>query len=307
MEVSNTGALGRKLINSDIVNRELSLTPTTANLFGQLNPNIPSDIVYRSNSGSSDYLALTSSLRYRTSHEAIQVSYTYSHSIDNESDPLLGQSVNGSTNNGVATEGAQVYGVAAYSLQFNSSLDRASSDFDQRQNLVFYSLSDIPVPFRSGLLKKVFGGWQTSELGAFRSGFPYTVFAPIATSGNLEALSIFNSRANYLGGSAAESIPVAGGQQILNPAVFTSPAGLGTLGRNSLTDAGFYSVDASLVRSFAVPRLGEATRLSLRADFFRRSEPRQSGESGECSGQYKLRNIAVRDRGPPYPLIAGSS
>ena len=43
---------------------------------------------------------------------------------------------------------------------------------------------------------------------------------------------------------------------------------VGTLGRNSLTGPGFYSVDASISRWFGVPRLSEAARLSIRADFF---------------------------------------
>ena len=69
------------------------------------------------------------------------------------------------------------------------------------------------------------------------------------------------------------STGVPGGRQFLNPGAFGNPAqisntAVGTLGRNSLTGPGFYSVDASISRWFGVPRLSEAARLSIRADFF---------------------------------------
>ena len=73
-EISNTGALGRKLVDSDIVNRLFSTRPAIGNPNGLLDPILPSDIVYRSNSGSSDYLALSGIARYRTARAVVQVS-----------------------------------------------------------------------------------------------------------------------------------------------------------------------------------------------------------------------------------------
>jgi hypothetical protein len=111
----------------------------------------------------------------------------------------------------------------------------------------------------------VFNGWQTSELGAFRSGFPFTVYAPSGAN------SLINNRVDYSGSDPVLSSQVGapGGRYILNPSAFSNPgSGVGTLGRNSITGPGFYSVDANVAKSFLVPKLGEATRLSIRADFF---------------------------------------
>ena len=63
IEVSQTGALGRKLISSDLVNRPFSVPLSPTNPNGYLNPNLPADIVYRSNSGSSDYAALSGAFK----------------------------------------------------------------------------------------------------------------------------------------------------------------------------------------------------------------------------------------------------
>ncbi len=258
LEISHTGAFGRKLVDSDLVNRPFSVQLTPENTSGLLNPNLPPDIVYRSNSGSSDYLALNSVLRYRSGRAVYQVAYTYSHSIDNQSDPLLGQF------QGLTAQSSTTAGLAAFTEQFNSRIDRANSDFDQRHNFVFYFLYNLPGPNGNGILKKALRGWNVSQLGAFRSGFPFTV---IAGGGNN---ALINNRADYLGGDVYESKAVTGGQQFLNPAVFAQPApgALGNLGRNSLIGPGFYSIDASLSKSFSVPKLGESGRVVVRADAF---------------------------------------
>jgi Carboxypeptidase regulatory-like domain/TonB-dependent Receptor Plug Domain len=259
-EVSQAGALGRKLVASDVVNRNFSVLPSPENSSGLLNPTVPAAIVYRSNAGSSDYLALSAIARYRTGRAVVQAAYTYSHSIDNQSDPLLGESVSPTAQSSGAA------GIAAFTRQFDSRVDRASSDFDERHNFVFYSLYSLPSP-ESGVLKQLLRGWDVAELASFRSGFPFTVIAPSGIN------ALRNNRANYLGGDTKGSASVAGGQQFLNPAVFadpaqTSPFALGTLGRNSIAGPGFFSIDASISKSFALPRLGESGRIVVRADAF---------------------------------------
>jgi hypothetical protein len=305
-EISNTGALGRKLVDTDIVNRPLSVPLTPDNPFGLLNPNAPADIEYRSNSGSSDYLALSGITRYRTAHTAVQVSYTYSHSIDNQSDPLLGQSQSIALSQ-LQIQGNEDFGVAAFTNQFDSRIDKASSDFDQRQNLVFYSLFDLPGPGRNGLLKRLLSGWQTSQLGAFRSGFPFTVFAPSGVN------SLINNRADYLGGNTevSASTPVPGGRQFLNPAAFGDPApisssAVGTLGRNALTGPGFYSVDASVSKWFGVPKIGEAARLSIRADFFNVLNHTNLGNPGNLLDSTNFGISQFGTTGRPTSSLLGS-
>src|ERR1019366_10555144 len=85
IEVNMLGALDRRLLTTDIVNREFSTTTGT----GRFREGLP-DIAWRSSQGSSNYNALTALLRYRSSHAQFQAAYTWSHSIDNQSDPLVG-------------------------------------------------------------------------------------------------------------------------------------------------------------------------------------------------------------------------
>ncbi len=167
LEVNGLGTYGRALITTDIVNRSFS-TPA-----GSLNNALP-EIAYRANQGFSDYNAMTAVLRYRTNRGMVQGSYTWSHSIDNQSDPLTGDFFN-LTFTSIQT-GETSSHPSTFSEQFNPNSDRGNSDFDQRQNLVLFSYWNLPSPFpqsRPGILLR---NWTVSGLAAFRSGLPYTVY-----------------------------------------------------------------------------------------------------------------------------------
>jgi hypothetical protein len=249
VEVNTLGALDRRLITTDIINREFTTTTGT----GRFNGGLP-DIAWRSGQGSSDYNALTALVRYRSSHAQFQAAYTWNHSIDNQSDPLADDFFDlNFTRVGSSSGSSQI---ATFAQQFNSSADRGNSDFDQRHNLVLLSIFDLP------------GQWHLSELAAFRSGFPYSVFAPsTAFPGSGE---ILNQRADLVAGGVNPDTPVTGGRLLLNPANFSSPGPgqLGNTGRNAFRGPGLYNVDVSLSRSFPVKYLGEAGRLTVRVDAF---------------------------------------
>lgn len=256
LEVNMLGALGRRLITTDIVNREFSTTTGT----GRYNEALP-DIAWRSGQGSSDYNALTALAHYRGTWAEFQASYTWSHSIDNQSDPLLGDFFDLNFTRVGASSGASQ--ISTFAQQFNSSGDRGNSDFDQRQNLVFLSVLDLPAASGSRWIRSLTRDWHFSQLAAFRSGFPYTVLAPsTAFAGSGE---ILNQRADLVG-----SAPAAGGQQLLNPANFAipGPGQPGNTGRNAFRGPGLYNIDVSLSRSFPVKYLGESGRLTVRLDAF---------------------------------------
>jgi hypothetical protein len=261
-EVNGLGAYGRNLITTDIVNRDFS-TPT-----GRYNPNLP-DIAYRAGQGFSDYNALTALLRYRSTRGMFQAAYTWSHSIDNQSEPLLGDFFNLDFTSIQTTAGSN--GRAAFSEQFNPNADRGNSDFDQRQNLVLLAYWNLPSPFPDSRMGILLRDWMISGLSAFRSGFPYTV---IGTSNVVPGGGeILNNRPNLIDPSTAvlsQPVPVAGGQQLLNAAAFSeaAPSTLGSAGRNEFIGPGFYNLDIALARSFRVHRLGENTRVTLRASAF---------------------------------------
>src|SRR5262249_53699174 len=81
VEVNGLGALGRKLLVTDIVNR-------TFTLYGDRANSALPDISYRSGQGLSNYQALAATARYRSGRKQFQLSYTWSHSIDHQSEPL---------------------------------------------------------------------------------------------------------------------------------------------------------------------------------------------------------------------------
>jgi hypothetical protein len=264
LEVDGLGTYGRSLVTTDVINREFS-TSTGTGLTGtdRYNNDLP-DIEYRANQGFSDYNALTAVVRYRTNRGMLQGSYTWSHSIDNQSDPLIGDFFN-LTFTSIQT-GQTTNPPSTFSEQFNPNSDRGNSDFDQRQNLVLFSYWNLPSPFPQSKPGIVLRDWTIAELAAFRSGLPYTVYGP--PSG-----SIMNNTANLLEPTQAvfaNPAPVAGGVQLLNPSAFgpAAPNTLGNLGRNAFTGPGFYSLDLSLARAFHLPWLGEAGRLRVRADAY---------------------------------------
>ena len=244
-ETNALGSYGRDLITTDIVNRDFSTAQ------GRYNNALP-DIAWRAPQGFSNYNALSAVLRYRSAHGLAQATYTWSHSIDNQSEPLLGDFFNLNFTSIQTAAGST--GRAAFSEQFNPNGDRGDSDFDQRHNLVLSGYWNLPF------------GFVASGLAAFRSGFPYTVIgASNVVPGGGE---ILNDRPNMAGDpTLPQRVPAAGGVDLLNPAAFSNaaPSTLGDLGRNSLTGPGFYNLDVSLARSFALREFG---KLTVRASAF---------------------------------------
>jgi hypothetical protein len=241
VELNGLGSYGRRLITTDIVNRDFSTAQ------GRYNPNLP-DIAYRAGQGSSDYNALAAVVRYRASRGMVQATYTWSHTIDTQSEPLLGDFFNLSFTNIQTAAGSN--GRATFSQQFNSGADRGNADFDQRHNLVLFSYW-------------TFRGFTVSGLAAFRSGFPYSV---LGTSDVITQGLIINNRPDVVGPvSADQSVP--GGKRLLNPSAFVpaAPSTLGNLGRNALIGPGLYNIDLSLSRQFSIT---EFARLVVRASAF---------------------------------------
>jgi hypothetical protein len=272
-EAQVQGALGRKLISTDVVNRRGATTfsPTA----GRLNPGIAEDISFRSNAGSSSYTAFTALTHYRSRRGQTQVAYTWGHSIDNQSDPVQGtfddlQFTRSSNTNGGDNR-------AGFTRQFQSEADRASSDFDQRHNLVVYSIWHLGVSSGSRLERLALADWEVAGLAGFRSGFPFNVRAglglPSCPGSPDSSTVILRNRPSLVPGHSpllAQRVPVPGGFQLLDPTAFCDPGpeAVGNLGRNALTGPGFWNVDLSIAKSFRTHFLGETGAIQFRADFF---------------------------------------
>jgi len=261
VEINGTMALGRRLITSDIVNREFTSATT---LTTRANDALP-DVFWRSSQGNSDYTALSTIVKYRYRTLYLQGAYTWSHAIDDQSDPLVGDffdldftTITNASNSATAR--------ASFTTQYDSNGDRGNSDFDQRHSL--FLVGQWQSEGRRFLTK----GWQISSLVALRGGFPYSVFAPQQNYA-FGTAELEGQRANVVEpGAAMLSTPIQGpgGVYVVNPAAFATPQGVtaGNTGRNEFRGPGLYNIDLSLARAFSVPKLREGARITIRADAF---------------------------------------
>ncbi len=248
------GSRGRNLLATDILNRWTGFLLPANGL-----PNLDE----RTDLGFSDYAGLAVGARYRVNRVTLNTIYTWSHSIDNQSDPLLGSYFDLSFSNQTNRINQQYFG--SFSVEGNTRIDRGNSDFDQRENLVGWAAMELPSVAQKRLGRFV-NGWTAAAVFAVRSGLPYTVYA-----GETNCSPICNTRANLLSpGMANTRQPIAGGVQLLNPSAFGVPADgtEGSLGRNSLVGPGVANIDLSLAKSFGLAKLGEHFKTTIRADLF---------------------------------------
>jgi hypothetical protein len=253
LEVNGLETLGRRLISTDVLNRGSNTTGS-----------LP-EISYLANQGSANYSALTALTRYHTSNVQFQAAYTWSHSIDNQSALLAGDFFDLSFVSLTGNTGSPPR--AAFSRAGDLRVDRGNSDFDQRQNLVLMGTAAIPNPRGASRAWAPLRDWKLSGLAAFRTGFPYSIYASTGYDG------IINRRGNLVN-QVQEFIDQPaphGGRILLSPAAFADPSTstpLGNTGRNAIAGPGLYNADFSVSRSLAVRKLGEAGRIELRADLF---------------------------------------
>jgi hypothetical protein len=258
VSVNGFGSLGRQLITTDFLNRAGTSFSST-----DLPP-----IYYRANQGASSDYGLTVTTQWRVPRGQFHIAWTWSHSIDNQSEPLamdyyikldslnLLPSVPPAGGTFTPTGGT-------FTRQFDSSADRGNSDFDQRQNVVFFSIWDLPSPSRASKSAILFRNWKVSQLAAVRSGLPFSV---LSVAG---APQLLYNRADIVDPqNVGADQAVTGGRLILNSSAFQMSPQFGNSGRNAFRAPGFYSLDVSLSRAFAVPQLGDAGRVLLRADAF---------------------------------------
>jgi hypothetical protein len=129
-----------------------------------------------SSTGSSSYHALQVNLRKQVSHGLqFDMNYTYSKSIDiTSAASRVGFSVYGYQNIGlVGTRLANA---------FSPNLARAVSDFDATHQFNLNWVAELPVGrgrafagSAHGLLDAFIGGWSTSGVARYTSGFPFSV------------------------------------------------------------------------------------------------------------------------------------
>lgn len=204
-------------------------------------------ITQDSSNGNSSYNSLQVEVDKRFSHGVtLSANYTWSRSIDEVSyqTDLCGINI------------INPYDIRAY---------RGVSDFNVPHRFVLNYLWQLPSP-KEGLEHALFGGWETTAILDWQSGFPLNI-----TSGGDYSYSlpeVGNDQAEviappqYTQGSTSAKLA-----QWFTTDAFGAPANnsFGNAGRNILIGPGTFNIDFSAHKVFA---LGERLKLQFRAEFF---------------------------------------
>jgi hypothetical protein len=195
--------------------------------------------------GWATYHAMALDIKRRLSHGlTFDANWTWSHSIDDASDP--GPTLN------EANLPQNVY---------DTTSEKASSSFDHRHRAVVSLVYQIPAPAKTRWIQAVLGQWQTGSYFTAQSGAPFTV-------------NISSDQAN-IGAGPAQRPNVSGDpnngprtpQQWFDTSAFSLPAlyTFGNAPRNALIGPGLEEFDFSLQKDIAVK---EPVRLQFRAEAY---------------------------------------
>ena len=197
---------------------------------------------FAASGGNSLYNSLQLKVTHRLSHGLqVQGAYTWSHAIDDANDPY-----------------APATGNRAFARNSrNLNEERGDSDNDIRHVAVISYFWEVPFGkgkgfLNTGLLGKVFEGWQFSGITSAQTGHPFDVF----TSTDMERTGL-SGRADIVGNpyapGANNDITAAGNKVwFTNPAAFSGRTdgsgaplfdGPGTSGRNNFYGPGFVNFD----------------------------------------------------------------
>jgi hypothetical protein len=235
------------------------------------------------NVADSNYNAFQATIRRSRGPLTVDISYSYSHSIDDSSD----------RNDTTIVDPLNVSG------------NKASSNFDQRHllnisyNYVFPSpkfdsgrlrawANEEPAPeapaapgFFDRLMTNLIGGWELSGVTTVQSGTPFTVINAgysalgISVPDNAGVASGITSVASFpdivgdvhVKGPIGANNPKSFGPVLGNVAAFAAPTGLsfGDAGRNALNNPARWNFDVTLLKHFKVT---EGVHLEFRTEIF---------------------------------------
>jgi hypothetical protein len=284
-----TDTFGRQLCSQ--VNTNLNANGFAINPAGRLNPNQGVLRVWE-NAGNSIYHALQLSMQKRMSHRLqIGGNYTWSHAIDS-----------GSTwHSGATTANGFAAGDAVTTDLTLPGMDRGNAVFDIRHRLTFNYVWELPFFRKSqGWLGAVLGGWQWNGIWSFQSGAHYSVFrggpfspgprfvandqagiacdpatfdptmcSNLGSDYNLDGVANDrpNAIANHFNPTHAQWSNGWGPRFRPNGEFFSPPClgCVGNLGRNTFVGPGYWAVDTSIFKTFA---LSERFGLQFRAESF---------------------------------------
>ncbi|MFN2513799.1 MAG: TonB-dependent receptor domain-containing protein [Pyrinomonadaceae bacterium] len=256
-EANYLGSAGRKLLLRQEINRFSGDLADGA--FNRVNQSFTS-ITHGFNAVSSIYNGIAAQLQKRFSDGyTAQFAYTFSRSIDTDSEPFGGGAGE--------LQGTMDVG--------NIRLDRGLSAFDATHRLAANFIYEVPfLRERKDIAGSLLGGWQIGGILSMQSGFPLTV----TTTQDFNQDGVASDRPNLVG--SLDRVVGHSPRDFLNGA-FGDPNQLGTLfrpatagtngnlGRNVFRGPGYATFDLSLMKSFALPWFAaEKSRVEFRAEFF---------------------------------------
>lgn len=242
---------------------------------------VATHVDFYDNGGRSNFNALLAELRHRFGRSfQVDTQYRWSKSMDTGSNNYAGGN-----------------------YQFTLSHDYGPSDYDTTHVFKVFGIWS-PTIFHgsNGWMEKVVGGWTLSGILNAHSGFPYSpqyffacdaIYQGSCNGGGTSSLL----PAAYLGGASSDTSNdtfkkpngpfVNGGGAYFNAPSFTPGPSFATvaadpstagpipgapgIGRNAFRGPGYFDVDATLSKSFGLPKmkvLGEGAKFELRANFF---------------------------------------
>lgn len=269
---SNLGATSA-LADLDFYGPLFGFYPAPSNWQQHFWQNQFSSLYALSSIGMSYYQAGQIIVRHPTSHGLqMDVSYTYSHSIDMGSDAERNTEFTGNPTTG---------GGASFSEILNTwkpGLNRGSSDFDTRHLLIVEGVYQLPFGRGKAVLgganrltDAIVGGWQLSGINRSTSGLPWSLFEPgWTTDWQIESYAVktgslpthrhydVNGNPQYFANPNNINADVSSGGNAL-------PGQTGSAGnvrlpypgeageRNNLRGDGYFDIDSGLAKTWSLP------------------------------------------------------
>ncbi|MGI8743681.1 MAG: carboxypeptidase regulatory-like domain-containing protein [Bryobacteraceae bacterium] len=191
---------------------------------------------------------------------------------------------------------------------FNFFSARGLSDQNRPHVFTASVVWDVPSGISAAaprLFKAVAEGWKLSSIASVRAGRPFSIFAsnnPTAGAGSafVDLMGLGNPVLDAGRSKGQKVAAYFDRSRFSNPL----PNTYGTLGRNVLIGPGFANVDASLVKAFHLPFLGEAGSGQLRFESFNVLNRTNLGLPNASIGNPKFGQILTTDGDPRIMQVA---
>jgi hypothetical protein len=152
------------------------------------------------------------------------------------------------------------------------SCERSSGDYDVRHTASANAVYDLPLGAgrallsQPGILRSVFGGWQTTMVLTARTGLPVNATVDRSSSSTATGHNT-NQRPDHVPAVSMTPPHHPAANNWLDPTVFAVPADgtYGNLGRNAVRGPGIWQADVGVGKSVSIT---ERLSLQVRAESF---------------------------------------